>query len=237
MDIKIFLVMHETLLESPKTTSTINSYSGTFYYRGLQRALNDHLRHTRPVYEPTENQIKLNLSIDGLPLAKSSKAHFWPLLGQIIHSVYREKPFVIGVFHGYCKPSKPDEIIHQFIEEYNDIQDNGFQYGEKKYKILINAVICDAPAKAFMKCIKGHTGYYGCDKCEEEGEWRDNRMLFLNEYAPLRTDESFLLRHNEDHHMNDSPFENIALKMVTQFPLDYMHLVCLGVMKTYKIVN
>lgn len=83
-----------------------------------------------------------------------------------------------------------------------------------------------------MKCIKSHTGYYGCDKCEEEGEWRNNRMLFLNENAPLRTDAKFLLRHNEDHHVDNLPSENIGLKMVTQFPLDYMHLVCLGVMKT-----
>jgi len=44
-------------------------------------------------------------------------------------------------------------------------------------------------------------------------------------------DKKFFLRHNEDHHLNDSPLENIGLKMITQFPLDYMHLVCLGVMK------
>jgi len=73
---------------------------------------------------------------------------------------------------------------------------------------LINAVICDAPAKTFMKCVKGHTGYYGYDKCEVEVEWRENRMLFLDENASLRTDEKFLLRHNEDHHLNDSPFES-----------------------------
>lgn len=220
-----------TLLETPQTTSTINSHSGTVYYHGLQKALKDHLQHNRLLYKRLENQIQINLSIDGLPLAKSSKTQLWPLLGQIIHASYREKPFVIGVFHGYCKPNKPDEIIHQFIEEYKKVQNQGFQYGGRKYKVSINAVICDAPAKAFMKCIKSHTGYYGCDKCEEEGEWRDNRMLFLNENAPLRTDETFLLRHNEDHHLNNSPFENIGLKMVTQFPLDYMHLVCLGVMK------
>lgn len=220
-----------TLLETP-TTSIISSHSGTFYYHGLQKALKDHLRQTRPFSKHPENPIKINLNIDGLPLAKSSKVQFWPLLGQIIHTDYREKPFVIGVFCGYCKPTKPDEIIHhQFIKEYNEIQMKGFQYKENKYKVLINAIICDAPAKSFIKCIKGHTGYYGCDKCEEEGEWRDNRMLFLNENAPLRTDEKFCLRHNEDHHLNDSPLENIGLKMITQFPLDYMHLVCLGVMK------
>lgn len=176
-------------------------------------------------------KIQSNLSIDGLPLAKSSKTQFWPLLGQIVHTDYREKPFVIGIFHGYCKPTEPNEIIHQFCEEYNIIRNKGFQYGGRTYKIIINVVICDTPARAFVKCIKGHTGYYGCDKCEEEGEWKDNRMLFLNENAPLRTNEKFLLRHNEEHHLNNSPFENIELQMITQFPLDYMHLVCLGVVK------
>jgi len=221
-----------TLLQSPTATSMINSHSGNFYYHGLQTALKDHLRHTRSFDKYLEDPIKIKLSIDGLPLVKSSKSQFWPLLEQIVHDDYREKPFVIGVFHGNCKPSKPDEIMDKFIKEYNEIKNKGFQYGVKEYKILINAVICDAPAKAFMKNVKGHTGYYGCDKCEVEGEWRENRMLFLDESAPLRTDEKFLLRHNEDHHLNDSLFESIGLKMVTQFPLDYMHLICLGVMKT-----
>jgi len=30
--------------------------------------------------------------------------------------------------------------------------------------------VCDAPVKVFMKCVKGHTGYYGCNKCEVEGK-------------------------------------------------------------------
>ncbi|EFN80613.1 hypothetical protein EAI_00048, partial [Harpegnathos saltator] len=116
------------------------------YYHGLQTALKNHLRYNKPLHERCENEIKINLSIDGLPLAKSSKSQFWPLLGQIVHVHYREKPFVIGVFHGYCKPKKPNEIIHQFIEEYSEIQNKGFQYRGKKYKVLINAIICDAPA-------------------------------------------------------------------------------------------
>jgi len=119
----------------------INSHSGNFYYYGLQTALKDHLRHTRSFDKCLEDPIKINLSIDGLPLAKSFKSQFWPLLGQIVHDDYREKPFVIGVFHGNCKLSKLDEIMDQFIKEYNEIKNDGFQYGVKKYKILINAVI------------------------------------------------------------------------------------------------
>lgn len=131
MDMKSFLVNARALLETPITTSIIKNHSGTFYYHGLQTVLRNHLRYNKPVHERGENQIKINLSIDGLPLAKSSKSQFWPLLGQIAHVDYREEPFVIGVFHRY---RKPNEIIHQFIEEYSEIQNKGFQYGGKNTK-------------------------------------------------------------------------------------------------------
>jgi len=133
-----------TLLQSPIAMS-INSHSGNFYYHGLQTALKDHLRHTRSFDKCLEDPIKINLTIDGLPLAKNSKSQFWPILRQIVHDDYRKKPFVIGVFHGNCKPSKLDEIMDQFIKEYNEIKNKGFQYGVKKCKILINAVIQGEP--------------------------------------------------------------------------------------------
>lgn len=101
-----------TLLQTPQTTSMINTASGTCYYHGLKRALEDHLQHTRSVN--IENPIRINLSIDGLPLAKSSKVQFWPLLGQIVHIDYREEPCVIAVYHGYCKPAKPN-LMKLFI--------------------------------------------------------------------------------------------------------------------------
>jgi len=56
-------------------------------------------------------------------------------------------------------------------------------------------------------------------------------MLFLEFNAPFRTDENFKTRAQEDHYTGISPFELIHLPMVSRFPLDYMHSVCLGVMK------
>lgn len=35
----------------------------------------------------------------------------------------------------------------------------------------ISCIICDAPAKAFVKSIKQFSGYYGCDKCIQKGQW------------------------------------------------------------------
>jgi len=56
-------------------------------------------------------------------------------------------------------------------------------------------------------------------------------MLFLEMNANLRTDKNFVNRQNEEHHIGRSIFERANLEMISQFPLDYMHLVCLGVVK------
>lgn len=65
----------------------------------------------------------------------------------------------------------------------------------------------------------------------QEGEYEDCRMLFLEMDAPLRTDDNFLQRVNEDHHIEKFIFEEVNVGMVSQFPVEYMHLVCLGVTK------
>ena len=36
----------------------------------------------------------------------------------------------------------------------------GFQY---------HSFACDTPARAYVKNIKGHSGYFGCEKCSQEG--------------------------------------------------------------------
>lgn len=56
-------------------------------------------------------------------------------------------------------------------------------------------------------------------------------MTFRKVNADLRTDAAFDEMRDEDHHKGPSPFHNtgIKLQMVSQFPLDYMHLVYLRV--------
>lgn len=64
-----------------------------------------------------------------------------------------------------------------------------------------------------------------------EGDYYNHRMVFLDEEAPLRTDSNFRSRQNEEHHISISPFESFHVDMINDFPLDYMHLICLGVTK------
>jgi len=101
------------------------------------------------------------------------------------------------------------------------------------YSVCLDAVICDAPARSFLKCIKGHSGYNSCERCVQEGEWH-NKLVFSEMNARLRTDESFIQMTDSDHHHTISPLTELNFGLVSQFPLDYMHLVCLGVVR--KIV-
>ncbi|CAD6208892.1 GSCOCG00012762001-RA-CDS, partial [Cotesia congregata] len=168
-------------------------------------------------------------NIYGLPIAKSSTSQLYPIFAQIHPKVSR--PFVIGIYNGHEKPNSCKLFLEEFLNEYTNLNTTGFNYKNRHFNVVIRAVICDSPARSFVTCTKLHNGYYGCGKCREEGDYKDHRMLFLNVNAPLRTDQNFIDRIDEEHHIGQSPFEEASIGMASQFPIDYIHNCCLGVMK------
>lgn len=82
--------------------------------------------------------------------------------------------------------------------------------------------------------MKSHNAYHGCERCVQHGTWLD-KVSYPEADAPLRNDSSFRSRSDEKHHMRreSSLLENlpVPIGMVSQFVLDPMHLVHLGVMK------
>ncbi|XP_064466496.1 uncharacterized protein LOC135377765 [Ornithodoros turicata] len=65
----------------------------------------------------------------------------------------------------------------------------------------------------------------------QKGVHQEGRMLFTEVDAPLHTDKSFREQSCGGHHMGESPFLQLEIDMICAFPLDYMHLLCLGVMR------
>lgn len=102
---------------------------------------------------------------------------------------------------------------------------------EKHYAFDIVGFACDAPARAYVKCIKGYIGYFGCEKCEQRGRYIEGKLTFPEVSAPKRSDKSFKRQAQEEHHKGTSPLSALNIGLVSGFPLDYMHLICLGVMK------
>jgi hypothetical protein len=80
----------------------------------------------------------------------------------------------------------------------------------KHLTVEIHSVICDAPAQTFVKNVKQYSGYHGCDQCTQEGEWKGT-MTFPERHASIRTDNSFIMMTDEDHHQGLSPFTYIGL--------------------------
>ena len=175
----------------------------------------------------TKQCLSLQVNIDGLPLFKSASIQFWPILGMIEKT---RMPFIIGLFCGLQKPKPLDEYLHDFIEEMKVIEAEGIEIEGKHHGLKLSAVICDAPAHSFVKNVKGHSGYSGCTKCTQPGVW-NNKMTFLETNAAPRTDKDFRAMTDDGHHLGVSLFQQLNIDLVSQFPLDYMHLVCLGVVR------
>lgn len=227
------LQQHDCFAEIPVDARTIMATSapsktliktwedGDFVYFGLTEEI---------IKYPDIKEFVLQINVDGLPLFHSSRLQLWPILGNFV-GVTKE-PFVIGIFCGDKKPSDPNVFLNDFVE---DFKRTCVELTKSNIKLYIRSFICDAPARAYIKGIKGHTGYYGCDKCEVEGSTVQNRVVFLETDCRKRTDESFRSRRNEDHHrLTELKLEEIpGLDMIENFPVDYMHLVCIGVTKKF----
>jgi len=97
----------------------------------------------------------------------------------------------------------------------------------------------DAVAKASVLGIKGHSGYSSYTKCVQEGEYINDRVCFPEiDYNIKRTDADFISKKDPCHHIGLTILEKIPnIGLITEVPLDYMHLICLGVVKKLLVTT
>lgn len=207
---------------------------GEYYHFGLKNSIQEFLDSLSCVDRSKITSVFLKINCDGIPLFKSSGKQFWPLLVQCC--IDREmraasEPFPVGIFVGDAKPNNLGDYVKDFVEEMVELRNGGFEYRGARYSVVIQCFICDAPARQFLKCIVSHTGYNGCERCTQHGEYNSHAMTFPELGAQLRTDDSFISRTESDHHKGTSPLVELGVGLVTQFVLDPMHLLYLGVMR------
>lgn len=215
----------EQLLNTPKVTIITKCQSGEYLHYGLIRCLEDLLK--RGIILP--KIIILDIGIDGVPLSKSNNRKLWPIVGRI-RNLPRLAPFLIGAYHGFCSPTSSNPFLQPFIDEYKELENKEIIIGLTKHRVQLKSVICDTPGRCMVRGTKGYDGYEGCCRCIVYGDWR-KKVVFLHENAELRTDKSFRERKFPGHHNETSAFEQLNIDMVQSFPLDYMHTVCLGVVR------
>lgn len=219
-----------TLLSTPRSGNVEikTIVGGQYIHFGISNGLK-YLLNTDP-YVRQLTVLELWFNINSLPIDRKGKS-LWPILCGICvdNSI---KPFIIGSYFGEKKPYNVHEYLSTFIHELNGLINNGLQFNNNNISIHLKGLIADAPARAYIKQVKGHSGYFGCEKCMVEGEYLYGSVSFNDETAQERTDDSFLNRTNEEHHVGISPLLDITgIGLVSSIPLDYMHLCCLGIMK------
>lgn len=122
-------------------------------------------------------------------------------------------------------------FLEDFLQEHKQLSENGLVFEGKRLTVRIVAFIRDAPARSFVKCIKGHNGYYSCERCEIKGTWQSH-VLVLDPAQPCneRSDEKFNQeQYRDSHQLGKSPLIQYGISCVKGIPLDYMHMIYLGV--------
>jgi hypothetical protein len=218
-----------TLLKTPKTYEIRNltNNEGQYHHFGIQNGIMSCLKHVDNLM--SEITLNLQFNVDGLPLFKSSCTEFWPILCMVKQSA--AKPFLVGLYCGRKKPIDLADFLKDFLSELEHLLSNGFRCENTFVKIVIDCFVCDAPARAYMKNVKSHCAYFGCDKCKQEGEYVKGRMTFPLTNAALRSDADFLTQTDEEHHKGTTPLSKLPIGLVSGFVLDYMHMVCLGIVR------
>ncbi|CAI6353315.1 unnamed protein product [Macrosiphum euphorbiae] len=226
-----------TLLKTPKAREhSIIKYihPGSYIHLGVEFMLTKILTINLDIIEQNTT-IKLGFNIDSFPLTTSSKSSFLPILLSFVNIPKLFNIVIpVGIYHGkFKKPSSSHEFLQYFTSEMKIILTNGISIKDKLITFEISQVVCDAPAKSFILNVKGHNAYHhGCNSCIVEGTYIDNkRMAYLDLNAPLRSNKTFRDKQDSFYHKDSSPLEEFPIDITSTVVLEYMHNICLGVMK------
>ncbi|XP_061501841.1 uncharacterized protein LOC133391431 [Anopheles gambiae] len=161
--------------------------NGSFWNRGIRKSLIQSLRFAK-----VPETLSLNIFIDGLPLHKSSKIQFWPIMINI-KEMPQIAPITAAIFCGRTKPKDVRRFMKPLVHELNMLMDVGMVLNNRRVTIKVRAIIADSPARAFLKGVAYFNGKEGCAKCTCEGEFNDEGRctIFKDTNAPLRTDRNF----------------------------------------------
>lgn len=219
-----------TLLQTPRTTIISTMDSGQYCHLGLKKAIIIIIKQYLQLGFETRT-VNLMFNIDGAPLGNSSERSLWPIL---CSDFLTKQVILVGIYCGEIKSKDSNDLLKQTVSEAIFYVNNGITFNNTFFNIRVKALICDSPAKSYVLKVKYHSGYHSCTKCIIKGEFIDDTTCFPYDRNELpRTDEHFRnFEYNNNYQSGQTILCNIPnFGLVTNVPLDYMHLVCLGIVR------
>ncbi|XP_053682974.1 uncharacterized protein LOC128733426, partial [Sabethes cyaneus] len=90
----------------------------------------------------------------GLPTFKSSTTYFWPILVNIHELNQLMSPLIVGIFSGESKPKDVNAFLSSFVEELNEILQNGLKIEKVTVAVKVRCFICDTPARSMLRGLR-----------------------------------------------------------------------------------
>ena len=140
-----------TLLKTDQKATSTTLFNGEYTYFGEKNTIEKIVTTNNC----TDRKINLMVNVDGLPLFKSRTLQLWPIL--IRFSSFKPVPVAL-----YCGSKKPDlgKYLVEFVDEMERLLSEPLEVNGSSYELSIYKFTCDAPARALLKRIVQHTGYY-----------------------------------------------------------------------------
>lgn len=212
-----------TLLKTVRKTDIKKCEYGDYMHFGLIESIENIIK--KHSYTTLPDILNLKLGIDDVPVYNGISVTV--ILGCLEEI---KDIFIIGCY----KPNKNDEknkddpnsYIEDFVEEMIILETNGIEWSSNAYRVEFSKFSADAVAKSKILKQIAHNGFLSCTKCWVYGARKNRRTFFKSIHTRKRRDAEQKL-------LSTSILKNItSFQFVTKVPLDYMHLVCLGVVKT-----
>ncbi|XP_057329321.1 uncharacterized protein LOC130670127 [Microplitis mediator] len=201
---------------------------GEYLHIGFESKLKSMI--SRIPFESIPETLVFDFSTDGAELNK--KIQIWPIQIRLINIPFLKNPELVGIYKGESKPQSFEDFFVDFVSEVElIISKGGIDYKGKKIPIQLRCYIADSPARANALGHVSHVARNPCSKCKIEGITYKKSCRFPGINYELRTDEEYRNLTDVDHHTGVSAIRKLPMDLVNQVSFDYMHLVCLGVMK------
>ena len=109
--------------------------------------------------------------------------------------------YLSGVSAKNKMPPK-DILLQKFLNDLQSILQEGIMSNSNKINVKMNALVCDAPARADLKklLVLTHNSYFSCERSIQRGQYGGGHVALLQTNESLRTDDNFLNKDYPDHH-------------------------------------
>lgn len=135
----------------------------------------------------------MKINIDGIPLHRSSKSQFCPILVHFSADGLKASdfPLIVGIYYGSSKPNDINEYLKEFVSELETLS-AGYNFCDHLIPVKVACFVCDAPARQFLKVITSHNGYSGCERCQQCGRYETGKVALPELHCAPRPDENIL---------------------------------------------